>query len=276
MADHVTNEAAAAISARYGAAGGDFGHWNDTLALMLAHRSVRAFTDQKLPPGTVETLVAAAQSAATSSNMQTWSVVAVTDADTRAKFAEWTGNQRQVNEAPLVMVWLADLSRAARMGEARGQVMETLPFTEMAITGIIDAALASQNAALAAESLGLGTCYLGSLRNHPELVAAQLGLPQGCFAVFGLCVGHPDPARPSPVRPRLPQSVVLHHERYDAAHEAEGVALYDARFTEHQRETGLPQSGWTSRVMDRMGRLRGLSGRERMRAALAALGFPLA
>ena len=69
--------------------------------------------------------------------------------------------------------------------------------------------------------------------------------------------------------------MILHHERYDASREAEGVALYDARFTEHQREVGLPQSGWTSRVMERMGKIRGLNGRERMRAALAALGFPL-
>ncbi len=275
MADHITSDEAAAIAARYGAAEGEFGHWNAILATMLAHRSVRAFTNQPLPQGTVETLVAAAQSAATSSNMQTWSVVAVTDAATRAKFAEWTGNQRQVNEAPLVIVWLADISRAERMGEARGQMMETLPYTEIAITAIIDAALASQNAALAAESMGLGTCYLGSLRNQPEQVAAILGLPKGCFAVFGLCVGHPDPARPSPIRPRLPQSVVLYHERYDASHEAEGIALYDARFTEHQRSVGLPQSGWVSRVMDRMGRMRGLSGRETMKAALAALGFPL-
>ena len=103
MADHSTT-AAAAISARYGVAMADFGHWNETLATLFAHRTVRAFTGAAVPQGTIETLVAAAQSAATSSNMQTWSVIAVTDADTRAKFAEWTGHQAQVREAPFAIV----------------------------------------------------------------------------------------------------------------------------------------------------------------------------
>ena len=70
--------AAAAMAARYGAgAEPKAGPWNDTLALLLSHRSVRSFESGPLPDGTLEALVAAAQSAATSSNLQTWSVVAV-------------------------------------------------------------------------------------------------------------------------------------------------------------------------------------------------------
>ena len=272
-------EAAQAISARYGATLSRFGvqgsNWNDTLAVMLAHRSVRHFTSEALPDGTLETLIAAAQSASTSSNMQTWSVVAITDPDTRAKIADWAGGQRQVNDAPLLLAWIADLSRAERIGVAAGREMAALPYTEVAITAMIDAALASQNAAVAAESLGLGVCYLGNMRNQPEKVAALLNLPSQSFAVFGLSVGYPDPARATPLRPRLPQEVVLHRERYNATGEAAGIAAYETRFTSHQREAGLPQSGWTARVLDRLGTVRGLSGRETMRASLKALGFPL-
>jgi hypothetical protein len=67
----------------------------------------------------------------------------------------------------------------------------------------------------------------------------------------------------------------LHRERYNATGEAAGIAAYETRFTAHQRETGLPPSGWTARVIDRLGTIRGLSGRDTMRASLKALGFPL-
>ena len=70
-----TTSQQAALAARYGAAAPAAGPWNATIAGMLDHRSVRGYRPDALPPGTLETLVAAAQSAATSSNLQTWSVV---------------------------------------------------------------------------------------------------------------------------------------------------------------------------------------------------------
>jgi len=253
----------------------NFGHWNETLAVMLAHRSVRAFTDRALPEGTLETLVSAAQSAATSSNMQTWSVIAVTDPARRAKCAAWAGHQKHVEEAPPLLIFLADLSRAERIGAQAGRDMAALPYTETAMVAMIDAAIAAQNATLAAESLGLATCYLGALRNNPQEVAAEFALPPQCFAVFGLCIGWPDQARPAPLRPRLPQDAVLHRERYDISAEAACIADYETRFTAHQRAVGLPPSGWVARVLERLGPVRGLNGRHIMREALQALGFPL-
>lgn len=274
MADWIGG-ASSAFSARYGMAMDDFGLWNETLASMLTHRTVRAFRSEPLPEGIVETLVAAAQSAPTSSNLQSWSVLAVVDPARKARLAEWSGRQAQVIEAPLLLIWLADLSRAERLGEQIGRTMEALPYAEAQIVAMMDASFAAQNALVAAESLGLGACYLGALRNHPEWVAAELGLPPRCFPVFGLCVGWPDEQRPAVLRPRLPQSVVLHRERYDVSREAAEVALYDGRFAEHQRETGLPQSGWVARVMERLATVAGLNGRDIMRGALARLGFTM-
>ena len=62
---------------------------------------------------------------------------------------------------------------------------------------------------VAAESLGLGTVYIGAMRNDPQRVAELVGLPKQAVVVFGLCVGHPDPAAKAEVKPRLPQSSVL-------------------------------------------------------------------
>ncbi|MDT8267893.1 nitroreductase family protein, partial [Roseomonas sp. DSM 102946] len=146
--------------------------------------------------------------------MQAWSVVAVTDPDSKRRLAAVAGGQRHVEQCPLFLVFLADLSRHARLAERTGRPLEGLPFLETFLVAALDAGLAAQNAVVAAESLGLGTVYIGALRNDLEAVAAELGLPPGATAVFGLCVGYPAPDGGA-VKPRLPQSAVLHHERYD-------------------------------------------------------------
>ncbi len=268
--------AAPALAARYGHAQAAPPAWNAVLETLMAHRSVRAYLPHALPSGTTELLVAAAQSAATSSNMQTWSVVAVHDQARRDRLAVLAGNQKHISVAPLFLLFLADLSRADRIGAATGHAMEGTPYTESFMVALIDAAIAGQNATVAAEAMGLGTVYIGSMRNHPETVAAEIGLPPNCMVAFGLCVGHPDPAHPSSVKPRLPQSMILHHEQYDASHDAKGLADYEATFTGFQKQEGLPASGWVSRVIDRLGTVAGIGGRERMRDALKALGIPLA
>jgi nitroreductase len=243
---------------------------------MLQHRSIRAYTPAPLPDGTLEALIAAAQSAATSSNLQTWSVVAVQDPARRARLSAFAGGQKHIVQAPLFLVWLADLSRAARIGEAAGQTMEGLPFLESFLVAVIDAALAAQNATLAAESLGLGTVYIGAIRNKPEAVAAELTLPPGVMPVFGLCVGYPDPdASPAAVKPRLPQEVVLHHETYDAHPETDAVARYDADLMAFQSEQAMPSQPWSQLTRSRLGKIASLSGRDRLREAIHALGFGL-
>ena len=141
------------------------------LDAMLNHRSVRHFLRDPLPANTVETLVAAAQSAPTSSNLQTWSVIAVESQGRREALANLVGPQRHLAVAPLVLVWLADLSRIERLGKAQGRHPVGLNYLDTLLMGVIDAALAAQNAVVAAEAMGLGTVYVGGMRNQPEEVA---------------------------------------------------------------------------------------------------------
>src|SRR5580698_1901621 len=70
--------------------------WNEHIALLLSHRSIRGYRPDALPEGTLQTLIAAAQSAATSSNLQTWSVVAVTDPTKKAQLAKLANNQKHI------------------------------------------------------------------------------------------------------------------------------------------------------------------------------------
>ena len=266
-----------ALRARYGIETevAHAGPWNEVIESLVGHRSVRAYKADALPAATLETLVAAAQSAATSSNMQTWSVVAVTRPDTKAALAAVAGHQAHIEQCPLFLVWVADLSRLERVGLAAERRLEALPYLETFLVAAMDAAIAAQNAAVAAESMGLATVYIGALRNDVEQVASLLGLPPGAVAVTGLCVGYADEGVPAMVKPRLPQSVVLHSERYGSAAESGGVAAYDRALEAFSAAAERSSYSWTNRVMSRMGQVAALSGRDRLRDALVRLGFPL-
>lgn len=266
------------LDARYGGNGARpaLAALNPVLDNLLGHRSVRAFSTAPLPPATLETLVAVAQSAPSSSNLQTWSVIAVESPAARARLAELTGGQKHVAQAPLFLAWLADLSRIQRIAERASRPVAGLDYLDTFLMAVIDAALAAQNVVAAAPSLGLGTVFAGALRNRPEEVAELLGTPSGVFPVFGLAVGVPDPARPADVKPRLPQSAVLHRERYTApaTNEAE-IGGYDAVLRAFQASQGLPAQDWSTQVIDRLKDAEALKGRHRLIEALAQAGFRL-
>ena len=183
-----------------------------TIELIHRHGSVRHYRPDPVPTEMVETLVAAAQRSSTSSNLQMMSVVAVTDADKRKRLAELCGNQSHIAEAPVFMAWCADLNRLERVCQLRGykQVAE---YVENFLLATVDTAIASQTAALAAESLGLGICYIGSIRNNPRAVIELLALPHLVFPVTGMTVGWP--AAAPRLRPRLATEAVLYWETYN-------------------------------------------------------------
>jgi nitroreductase len=266
-----------ALLARYGAEAPSLpaGPWNEVIASLLQHRSVRAYQPTPLPPGTLETLVAAAQSAASSSNMQSWSVVAVTDPAAKAALSVVAGNQIHIEQCPLFLVWVADVARLGRVGASVQQEFECLPYLETFLFSAFDAILAAQNATVAAESLGLSTVYIGALRNDVEEVAKILGLPQGAMGLVGLCIGYGDETKKAMVKPRLPQSAVLHRERYDTTGEAEGTAIYDRALHKFSEVAERTPYTWTQRVISRVGRLSSLAGRDRIREAMGRLGLPL-
>lgn len=249
--------------------------WNEVLATIINHRSVRGFLTDALPDGTLELLIAAAQSASTSSNLQLWSVVAIEEPAHKARLATLAGDQQFIRDAPLLLVWLADLARIEAIAAQRQQVVEGTHYLEEFIVGVVDAALAAQSALIAAESLGLGAVYIGAMRNLPEQVAEALRLPPHVFAVFGTSVGWPDPAKATDIKPRLPQRVVLHRETYGAAATHDAVAEYNAVMRGFQQEQGMRAVDWTQQCIERVKDAAALRGRDRMREALRNLGFEL-
>ena len=102
-----------------------------------------------------------------------------------------------------------------------------------------------------------------------------LGLPPRAFVVFGLCVGYADPKAKNEVKPRLPQSTVLHHDRYDATPEAKDRPAYDAEMAKFSQRNEMQATTWTQRIVARMAPIKAMGGRETIRATLAKLGFEI-
>ncbi|HMS75177.1 NADPH-dependent oxidoreductase [Gordonia sp. (in: high G+C Gram-positive bacteria)] len=261
------------IAARYADAALTLTTTSDIIAAQLAHRSVRKFLDTPVDDAQLQAIVAAAQSASTSSNLQPWSVIAVRDPQRKARLAALANNQQFINEAGLFLVWVADLGRARRVAERENAPLDGADYLETTIIGFVDTALAAQNAVVASESLCLGTVFVGALRNKPLEVADELGLPPHTIATFGLAVGVPDPTENAGIKPRLPQEAVLHQEQYDAAAADAHITGYDESLADYNRRHGLDGT-WSGRVLTRLGTVASLHGREKLRDQLETRGLP--
>ncbi|MDF7673765.1 NADPH-dependent oxidoreductase [Acetobacteraceae bacterium ESL0709] len=248
---------------------------NEVLRVQLSHQSVRNYRTDPLPEGALEAGIAAASSAASSCNMQNWSVIVVTDPQKRAKLAELAGKQDFIKVAPVFLAWIVDHSRLVRLARHEGLVQEALDYEEAHLMAVLDTGLAAQNAVTAFESMGLGTVYIGGLRNHVAEVAALLELPPRAYAVVGMCVGYPAKDEKRHIKPRLSQDVVVHKECYDATGERARITEYDRKADAYQEEQGLPSRLWSQVTAKRISTIKGLDGRHVMRSVLNQLGFPL-
>jgi nitroreductase/FMN reductase [NAD(P)H] len=199
---------------------------SEALAALLGRRVTRRYRPEPVPEPLLATVLAAAQSAPSKSDLQQYAIVVLEDAPRIAAIAGWIGTMPWIAEAPVLLVFCADIRRGrdicAREGrEHANDNLDTL------LNGTVDAALAMGFCIAAADAAGLGTCPISYLRNHMERVAPLLGLPKGVFPVAGLTLGFP--AERNAVTPRLPPSVVVHRGRYAAEGEEAAIAAYDAR-----------------------------------------------
>ena len=165
---------------------------NNIIETMLNHRSIRQYEDRPLSEEQIMTIVRCAQAASTSSYIQAYSIIGITDKETKRKLAELCGNQPYVETNGHLFVFCADLHRHQVIAEMEGQDLSpAIESTEKFMVAVIDATLAAQNAALAAESMGLGICYIGGLRNQLQAVTELLDIPTHVMPLFAMTVGYP-------------------------------------------------------------------------------------
>ena len=184
---------------------------NETLRVQLRHRSIRKFKPDPLSAGLLEIILAAAQSAPTSSNLNAYTILVIESPETKIELARLTGGQAHVAECPVFLLFCPDIHRLARLCERAGAPPPENN-VELLLLAAVDAALAGMNAMTAAESAGLGAVMIGGVRDAPAEISRLLHLPDGVFPLFGLCLGWPAEAGRMRLRPA--PAAMVHREKY--------------------------------------------------------------
>ena len=224
----------------------DFAISSPVMDVLRQRASVRDYKSDSVSDDMLDAILTAARQAPTSSNLQAYSFVVVRNPETKKRLAEFAGDQQHIIDAPVFVAICTDVRRLTKAVEGVGQSLAK-DHLEMTMVACIDAALVGMSASLSADSLGLGTVMIGGMRNDPNGVAEQLELPDGVFVAFGLCIGWPK-TRPD-AKPRLPEELVVHRERYNDGSPAEGLADYESVLSEHHRHRGRdPDEPWAERV----------------------------
>jgi len=175
------------------------------------HRSIRQYKNQKIDDKSLDLILRAASRASTTGNMQVYSVIATQDAQIKEQLWEAHFKQDMVKQAPVVLTFVADFNRFNKWCEQRNAVPGYDNFLSF-YTASIDALLAAQNAALQAEDLGLGICYLGTTTYMAKRIIEILNLPKGVVPVTTVVLGYPAEA-PS-LTDRLPLEAIVHYDTY--------------------------------------------------------------
>ena len=211
---------------------------NSTIAAQMAHRTIRAYTDEGIDEDTLTTLLDVARHSATSSFQQQVTIIRVLDPAVREQLHLASGQPYVGGDRGELFVFVVDLHRNAALRERAGASLEPLERTNLFLQGVEDAVIAAQNVVVAAESLGLGTTYLGSIIGDVRRVIKALRLPTRTYPILGLLVGHP--AQDPQYKPRLPREIAVGTDSYpelddhlDAltAYDAEVEQYYDLRDT---------------------------------------------
>lgn len=213
-----------------------------TIDLLLAHRSVRHFTDQPISDAEREAIFAGARATSSSSFLQCSSIIRITDPALRGQLATLAGNQQHVARAAEFWVFCADFNRHLQICP-----QAELGWAEQLLLGVVDTAMMGQNALTAAESLGLGGVYIGGIRNNIAAVTGLLELPRFVLPLFGLCLGWP--ADVPELKPRLPEALIVHENHYHPV-DRDVLQQYDDQIAAYYQSRGsnTRQDTWSDHI----------------------------
>lgn len=176
---------------------------NPILSALTARKSVRVFTGEPVTAEERAAILNAAFQAPTAGNQQLYTILDITDPALKATLADLCDHQPFIADAPLVLVFLADCRRWLNAYRAAGVQEVRKPGYGDLMLSMADTCIAAQNAVTAAESLGIGSCYIGDVIENAEAMREALQLPQYVVPACMLVLGRPteqQQRRPKPAR----------------------------------------------------------------------------
>ena len=210
---------------------------NPILQSLFDRKSVRVYEEKPIPAEMKQSILEAAAQAPSAGCQQLYTILDIPDPALKEALAESCDHQPFIAKAPLVLVFCADCKKWYDAYLEAGCTPRT-PGVGDLMLAVTDAAIAAQNAVVAAEALGLGSCYIGDVIENAEEVAGLLDLPPYTMPMSMLIIGTPRKERPAIAHPVVN---LVHEERYcraDAATMDAQVAEMDAMFRPHARVVG--------------------------------------
>ncbi|GHT17326.1 NADPH-dependent oxidoreductase [Bacteroidia bacterium] len=202
---------------------------NATIQTLNKHCTIRQYANRNIDENLLNLLLAAACRASNTGNMQTYSIIKTADAEKKKQLMPAHFNQPMVETAPLILTFCADFQRFTQWCALRNARAGFDNFQSF-IGAAIDAMLAAQNFAVAAESVGLGICYLGTTTYNAQEIIETLQLPHLVMPVTTLSVGYPaENEKFTEFADRLPIAAIVHHETYQLPTESDISAFYSEK-----------------------------------------------
>ncbi|MDO9087241.1 MAG: nitroreductase family protein [Anaerolineaceae bacterium] len=196
--------------------------------LIMKRRSVRNFNDQPIPVELVEKLLDAANNAPSGGNIQPLSIILVQESENKEKLAEIVGNQPWVKNAPLSMVFCLDYNCVKRWAVMSGTEFKGDQAFSHFLISYADVICAAQSVVLLAESLGLGSVYVGTIQSCMDQARQLLDIPEYVLPIMVLSLGYPK-SIPHTI-PKLKREVIVHHEQYQVRSDEEILQAFDQKY----------------------------------------------
>ena len=181
---------------------------NNTIIELLERKSVRVYEDKQISAEDKETIITASVNAPTAGCMQLYTILEITDKKIQERLAVTCDNQPFISEAKMVLIYLADYRKWHNayklVGEPRNLGMGDVHLA------MADACIAAQNAVTAAQSLGIGSCYIGDIIEQYEEVKEMLKLPEYVFPACMLVFGYPTKQQIEREKPKRVDNRYIH------------------------------------------------------------------
>jgi FMN reductase [NAD(P)H] len=206
----------------------DSAYANETIRLLHERASVRQFDEREIAPDVLRTVLEAGTHAPTG-GLQPYSIIVIEDRETKQRILELDGGvQKQIVEAPVDLLFCLDMNRNRRWAD-----LEAAPFTAASSfeewwISFQDTVICAQSIVTAADAVGLGSVYIGTVYWYFQELREMLGMPEGVFPIVLLCVGYPRGDRPAP-RKKLGAEVVIHEGRYREIPDPDLLAAFAAK-----------------------------------------------
>lgn len=196
---------------------------NETLDLINNRKSIRKFNDKKISEKELNHIIKAGLRAPTAGNMMLYSIIKIKNKSTLKKLSKTCDNQKFIKTADTALIFVADYRKWKRYFKLNGINVKNQSYGNLML-GINDALIAAQNTVIAAESLGIGSCYIGDIMENYEKQSEILGLPEGVFLATMLVFGKYD-FNP-PITDRFDAKYVVFNEKYRDLDDKEIMSMF--------------------------------------------------